>query len=270
MKQILLIAIAIFAVCSASFAQVGSSKVILKTGGVKIYVDSTHVQSASISMANLSGGGYATGRVLTVQADGSIKPEAATAVSFAAVGSTPNANGGSVASNVITLQPASASFPGVMTAANFTTLAAAYINGGNSFAGNATIGLNDAFSLGIETNGVDRISIASGGAVTVSNLTGTGTRLVTASAAGLLASTTPAGLMNEEFFTATAAQTAFTIATSAVAQSGSLYPLMVFRNGVKLRWVAAAPGATEFTYSGTTVTTAANAVGDLIDVTYLK
>jgi hypothetical protein len=270
MKKVLLLLLAVVAISTVSFGQIGSSTTVLKVGGVKTLIDSTLTKATSISLGNLSGGGYATGRVLTVQADGSIKPEAATAISFGAVGAVPNANGGTITSGVINLQPASATFPGVMTAANFTTLTAAYINGGNTFAGNATIGLNDAFSLGIETNGVDRISIASGGAVTVSDLAGTGTRLVTASAAGLLSSTTAAGLMNEEFFTATAAQTAFTIATSAVAQSGSLYPLQVFRNGVKLRWVAAAPSVTEFTYSGTTVTLAACAVGDLIDVTYLK
>lgn len=77
-------------------------------------------------------------------------------------------------------------------------------------------------------------------------------------------------LMREESFTATAAQTAFTIAYSAPAVSGTSVPLRVYRNGVRLFYVASGPSITQFTYSGTTVTTAANAAGDVITVEYLN
>ena len=76
--------------------------------------------------------------------------------------------------------------------------------------------------------------------------------------------------MREENFTATAAQTDFTIAYSAPAVSGTNVPIRVYRNGVRLFWVASGPTATQFTYTGTTVTTAANTVGDIITVEYLN
>ena len=74
----------------------------------------------------------------------------------------------------------------------------------------------------------------------------------------------------EEFFTATGGQTAFTIAVSQAAPSGNTYPLRVYRNGVKLKYVASAPGVAEFTYSGTGITTAANLAGDIITAEYFN
>ena len=47
-------------------------------------------------------------------------------------------------------------------------------------------------------------------------------------------STSISTMMREESFTATAAQTAFTIAYSAPAVSGTSVPLRVYRNGVRL------------------------------------
>jgi len=46
-----------------------------------------------------------------------------------------------------------------------TAAGAGYINGGNSFAGNATIGLNDAYNLGFETGGTTKMTITSAGNV---------------------------------------------------------------------------------------------------------
>lgn len=83
-------------------------------------------------------------------------------------------------------------------------------------------------------------------------------------------STSTATLLREESFTATAAQTAFTIAYNAPAVSGTSVPVRVYRNGVRLFYVASGPSITQFTYSGTTVTTAANAAGDIITVEYLN
>jgi len=76
--------------------------------------------------------------------------------------------------------------------------------------------------------------------------------------------------MREESFTATAGQTAFTIAYNAPAPSGTSIPVRVYRNGVRLFYVASGPTITQFTYSGTTVTTAANALNDIITVEYLN
>jgi len=85
-----------------------------------------------------------------------------------------------------------------------------------------------------------------------------------------IAYTTDIKVMREESFTATAAQTAFTIAYSAPAVSGTSVPIRVYRNGVRLFYVASGPTITQFTYSGTTVTTAANTVGDIITIEYLN
>ncbi|WP_413568582.1 tail fiber domain-containing protein [Bdellovibrio sp. HCB117] len=52
----------------------------------------------------------------------------------------------------------------------------AYINGGNSFGANATLGVNDAFGLDIETNNVARVSIGSTGKVGV-NASGASSQL---------------------------------------------------------------------------------------------
>jgi len=72
----------------------------------------------------------------------------------------------------------------------------------------------------------------------------------------------------EERFTATAGQTVFTIANSLVAASGNIMPVSVYRNGLKLKWVASAPAAGQFTYSGSTITTSSSTVGDIVIVNY--
>ena len=77
-------------------------------------------------------------------------------------------------------------------------------------------------------------------------------------------------VLREETFTSTATQTAFTMAYSAPAVSGTAYPIRVFRNGVELDWVASAPSITQYTFSGTTLTTAANALNDKIRVNYFN
>lgn len=74
--------------------------------------------------------------------------------------------------------------------------------------------------------------------------------------------------MFEEFFTATASQTAFTVSTSLRAKSGNNIPVECYRNGLKLKWVASGPTAGQFTYSGTTVTVSSSTVGDVIIVKY--
>ena len=73
-----------------------------------------------------------------------------------------------------------------------------------------------------------------------------------------------------ERFTATASQTAFTISITPSTQTGNEMPIIVTRNGVDLYWVAAAPNVEQFTYSGTTVTTSACAVGDAIVIKFLN
>lgn len=83
-------------------------------------------------------------------------------------------------------------------------------------------------------------------------------------------STSISTMMREESFTSTSGQTAFTIAYSAPAVSGTSVPIRVYRNGVRLFYVASGPTITQFTYSGTTVTTAANTVGDIITIEYLN
>lgn len=77
-------------------------------------------------------------------------------------------------------------------------------------------------------------------------------------------------VLREETFTATASQTAFTMSYSAPAVSGTAYPLRVFRNGVELNWVASAPTGTQYTFSGTTLTTAANVLNDVVRVNYFN
>lgn len=77
-------------------------------------------------------------------------------------------------------------------------------------------------------------------------------------------------VLREETFTATAAQTAFTMVYSAPAVSGTAYPIRVYRNGNELNWVASAPSITQYTYTGTTLTTFANDAGDVIRVNYLN
>lgn len=76
--------------------------------------------------------------------------------------------------------------------------------------------------------------------------------------------------MREENFTATTSQTDFSIAYTAPAVSGTSVPVRVYRNGVRLFYVASGPTTAQFTYTGTTVTTTANTAGDIITVEYLN
>jgi hypothetical protein len=75
--------------------------------------------------------------------------------------------------------------------------------------------------------------------------------------------------MKEQFFTAVLGQTDFTLTGyTPVAQTGDNYPVKVYRNGVKLRYVASTPGAFQFTYAGATITTAASAAGDEVNIEF--
>jgi hypothetical protein len=68
--------------------------------------------------------------------------------------------------------------------------------GGNAFGVPMVIGTNDNFGMNLETNGVTQFSIASAGALTASNLAGTGDRIVQASATGALSAQIPTGVKN--------------------------------------------------------------------------
>jgi hypothetical protein len=94
------------------------------------YYKSRSASAAStgiVRLANLEGVSWrnaANGADLALTADGADQllfngapVGGAGAVTFAAVGSTPNANAASISTGVITMQPASGSFPGVVTAA---------------------------------------------------------------------------------------------------------------------------------------------------------
>ncbi|MFO0781923.1 MAG: hypothetical protein U0524_03485, partial [Candidatus Saccharimonadales bacterium] len=59
-----------------------------------------------------------------------------------------------------------------IAACNTTGTGAVFVQGGNSFGAAADLGTNDAYGLGIKTNGVTRISISSTGAITLPGLTG--------------------------------------------------------------------------------------------------
>jgi hypothetical protein len=61
----------------------------------------------------------------------------------------------------------------VTTALGFTPAAAnsGYVNGGNSFAGNATIGLNDAYNLGFKTNNTTKMTLTSDGKLGIGTTT---------------------------------------------------------------------------------------------------
>jgi len=120
-------------------------------------------------------------------------------------------------------------------------------------------------------SGTSRFFVSSDGEVTNSKLSGTGTRIMTASSTGqygVIGSLS--SLMREERFTATAAQTVFTISYTAPVVSGTNVPVRVYRNGVRLSYVASGPTITQFTYSGTTVTVFASTAGDIITVEYLN
>jgi len=154
----------------------------------------------------------------------------------------------------------------------------------NALASNVTAGIYTITSIG---NSAAR-TITAGTGITVSNGNGvSGNPTITNSApdqtvvlndgTGIdVTGTYPTFTVNatkvlrEETFTATAAQTAFTMAYSAPAVSGTAYPLRVYRNGVELNWVASAPTATQYTFSGTTLTTFANTLNDIIRVNYLN
>lgn len=111
-----------------------------------------------------------------------------------------------------------------------------------------------------------------GGNLSLSLPTGTTGQVLKWSGSAWVADTdlTSTKVLREESFTATASQTNFTIAYSAPAVSGTSVPLRVFRNGVRLFWVSTGPTINQFTYSGTSVTTAANAVNDIITIEYLN
>jgi len=157
----------------------------------------------------------------------------------------------------------------------------------DALASNATTGLYAITAVGGPSTGVGRTITASTG-ITVSNGNGvSGNPTITNSAPDLtvvlndgtgidVTGTYPTFTVNatkvlrEETFTATASQTAFTMAYSAPVVSGTAYPLRVYRNGVELNWVASAPTATQYTFSGTTLTTFANTLNDIIRVNYLN
>ncbi len=61
-----------------------------------------------------------------------------------------------------------------------------YVFGGNAFGSDAILGLTDNYGLSIQTDGVDRISIDHTGIVNISNLNGSGYRLVYADSTGTL------------------------------------------------------------------------------------
>jgi|JI10StandDraft_1071094.scaffolds.fasta_scaffold80480_3 hypothetical protein len=77
--------------------------------------------------------------------------------------------------------------------------------------------------------------------------------------------------VREEVFVATANQTNFTLTGPAyAAPSGTVQQLLVYRNGVLLKYAASAPTITQFTYSANVVTTAACALGDDIVIRYIQ
>ena len=77
--------------------------------------------------------------------------------------------------------------------------------------------------------------------------------------------------VREEVFSATSNQTNFTLTGPAyAAPSGTVQQLLVYRNGVLLKYAASAPTITQFTYSSNVVTTAACALGDDIVIRYIQ
>lgn len=150
---------------------------------------------------------------------------------------------------------------------NTTSLFEIIGNGGKSKFFKSTVSPNGVITG--NTSDVALTSISSVGSLWIKK-TGTGNtgweQAVTTSGTSTSIST----MMREESFTSTSGQTAFTIAYSAPAVSGTSVPIRVYRNGVRLFWVASGPTITQFTYSGTTVTTAANTAGDIITIEYLN
>lgn len=73
----------------------------------------------------------------------------------------------------------------------------------------------------------------------------------------------------EQYYTATANQTNFSITGySPAAPSGGVYPISVYRNGVKLRHVASAPNDRQYSYTGATVVLSACTINDEITITF--
>ena len=141
----------------------------------------------------------------------------------------------------------------------------------------ATLGSGLSLSGGtLSSTGSTNLTFSgSSSPVTLNSSTGTDVNYVAGTGISLSATSTDLTISNslkmrEESFIATGGQTAFTIAYSAPAVSGTSVPLRVYRNGVRLFWVASAPSSTQFTYSGTTVTTAPNTAGDIITIEYLN
>jgi len=113
--------------------------------------------------------------------------------------------------------------PGILTWVNNTT------SGGNTFGAAISIGTNDAFNMSLRTNGADRLSITSAGAVSIAApTTGVGLTVngnTTSTAASVVAGTGQTGLSvtgatgaAAASVTAGAAQTAI-VATSATGNS---------------------------------------------------
>ena len=142
-------------------------------------------------------------------------------------------------------------------------------------------GLNGAGGYGLAVNyeGTDGVinnvlKLNKDGSFSESNLVGTGDRVVVANSSGVKTATVALSSlqksMREQSFTATAGQTNFTISYTAPAVSGTSVPLRVYRNGVRLFWVASGPTSTQFTYTGATVTTSPNTLNDVITIEYLN
>lgn len=91
-------------------------------GTLQIKATSLHLvndPSGTLTIPNVVGNTPASPQMLTVGPSGIMGSQAipaSGALSFAAVGNTPNANGGVIAGTVLTLEPAGIGFPGVLTA----------------------------------------------------------------------------------------------------------------------------------------------------------
>ena len=140
--------------------------------------------------------------------------------------------------------------------------------------GNVVIRPRPGQNINLSCDGTTSHLLVESTGITEVNLAGSGTRVMTVDANGKHGATIPVSeigkKLRSEPFTATASQTAFTITYTAPAQTGTEMPLMVTRNGVLLEYTSGVPTVTEFTYSGTTVTTSANTAGDKITIRYLN
>lgn len=124
----------------------------------------------------------------------------------------------------------------------------------------------------LATNAVTTVKILNSAvtAAKIDQMGATNAQALTWNGSSWAPTTLPSPVRREERYTATAAQASFTTAFSAPAAAGTALPYAVYRNGVSLDWVASAPNITQFTYTTTTVTTAACAVNDLIKVVYFN